>query len=278
MRALLTLALLCVAQPGLAQTADTRPGPPAGRPAGTINDGWSVTIGVAPVLSPVWQGSRDVALSVFPDLRVNYKDILFASIPEGLGWNVVNRDGWKAGPLAKLRFGRDEERGGSPFLVTGGSDALLGMGDVDAAAEVGGFVEKRAGPWRGRVELRRGFGGHEGLVADGSVSYQLRSGRTLISFGPRVTLGSQDYINTYFGIDPSQSLRTGLRPYRASGGLLSYGMGSTVIHPLSRRSVLTAFGGVDRLGAEAADSPLVRERGRRTQFTIGLGYGFRFNL
>lgn len=278
MRTLLTFIALCVAQPSLAQTADPQAGPPSDRPAATRAEGWSATIGIAPVLSPVWQGSRDQALSVFPDLRLNYKDAIFASIPEGLGWNAVNQDGWKAGPLAKLRFSRDESRGGSPFLVTGGSDALLGMGNVGVAVEAGGFVEKREGPWRGRVEVRRGFGGHEGVIADGSVSYQLRSGRTLISFGPRATLASGDYINTYFGIDPLQSLRTGLRPYRASGGLVSFGAGSTVIHPLTRRSAITLFGSLERLGAQAGDSPLVRERGRRTQFTIGLGYGFRFNL
>src|SRR5690606_32493799 len=128
-----------------------------------------------------WQGSRDMVLSVFPDLRVNYKDEIFASIPEGLGWNMVNRDGWKAGPLAKIRFGRDEDRGGSPFLVTGGSDALVGLGDVDAAAELGGFVEKRIGDWRGRLEVRRGFGGHEGVLADASLAYRLRSGRTIVN-------------------------------------------------------------------------------------------------
>jgi outer membrane scaffolding protein for murein synthesis (MipA/OmpV family) len=143
---------------------------------------------------------------------------------------------------------------------------------------VGGFVEKRAGPWRGRIEVRRGFGGHYGVVADGSVAYQARRGRTIINVGPRATLASREYIETYFGIDAFQSQRSGLRPYSASGGLLSYGVGGTVIRPLSRRSAVTLFTGLDQLGQNAGDSPLVRERGRRTQFTLGLGYGFRFNL
>jgi outer membrane scaffolding protein for murein synthesis (MipA/OmpV family) len=259
---------------------NTTPGdPPPGRPPALPGaDGWSMTIGVAPVLSPVWQGSRDTALSLFPDLRFNYKDVIFASIPEGLGWNAINGDGWRAGPLAKIRFGRDEERGGSPFLITGGSDALLGLGDVSAAAEVGAFAEKRVGPWRGRLEARRGFGGHEGVLIDGSIAYQARLGRTSISFGPRATIASADYMRTYFGIDPAQSQRSGLAPYRPGGGLLSFGVGSSVVHPLDRRSVLTLFSGLDRLGGEPGDSPLVRERGRRMQFTLGLGYGFRFGL
>lgn len=278
MRALFALVALAAAQPCLAQPDTVRSGPPAGRPVDSGAAGWSMTLGIASVVSPGWQGSRDTALSIFPDVRVNYKDVIFASIPDGLGWNVVNQQGWKAGPLVKVRFGRDEDGRGSPFLITGQSDALRGLGDVDAAAEVGGFVEKRAGPLRARVEVRRGFGGHEGVIADGSIAYQLRAGRTIINVGPRATLASKDYIDTYFGIDAAQSLRSGLRPYSPSGGLLSYGVGGSVIHPLDRRSALTLFTGLERLGDEAGDSPLVRERGRRTQFTLGIGYGLRFNL
>ena len=278
MRYLFAIVAFSAAQPCLAQPENITASPPAGRPLERGNEGWSVTVGVAPVLSPAWQGSRDMALSIFPDLRISYKDVIFASIPEGLGWNVVNQDGWKAGPLAKVRFGRDEDRGGSPFLITGGSDALVGLGDVDAAAELGGFVEKRLGPWRGRVEVRRGFGGHKGVVADGSVAYQARSGRTIINVGPRATVASKSYIDTYFGIDAEQSQRSGLRPYSPSGGLLSYGVGGSLIRPLNRRSAVTLFTGLDRLADEAGESPLVRERGRRLQFTLGVGYGFRFNL
>jgi len=279
MRPLAALLALVLAQPCLAQADDARPGrPPSGRPLDRGNEGLSVTVGAAVVVSPVWQGARDMAVSLFPDLRVNYKDAIFASIQDGLGWNVVNRNGWKAGPIAKLRFGRKEQRGGSPFLIAGGSDALLGLGDIAAAVELGGFAEKRAGPWRARVDLRRGFGGHEGVIAEGAISYQLRSGRTIVNIGPRATLASRAYTNRYFGIDAVQSQRSGLQPYAASGGLLSYGVSASVVRPLDRRSVITLFTGVDRLGDAAGHSPLVRERGRRTQVSLGLGYGLRFNL
>ncbi len=277
MRALVATTALVLAHPGLAQTDGARPGPAPNRPIDRGQE-WSVTIGIAPVLTPVWQGSREMALSIFPDLRINYKDVIFASIPDGLGWNAINRDGWKAGPLAKIRFGRDEQRGGSPFLITGKSDALLGLGNVGAAAELGGFVEKRSGAWRGRIEVRRGFGGHQGVIADGSVVYQTRAGRAIINIGPRATMASKNYIDTYFGIDGVQSQRSGLRPYSPSGGLNSYGFSASVIRLINRRSAITLFSGVDRLGGEPGASPLVRERGRRTQFTLGLGYGWRFNL
>jgi outer membrane scaffolding protein for murein synthesis (MipA/OmpV family) len=222
-----------------------------------------------------------MALSVYPDLRVNYGDLLFASVPEGIGVNAIDRSGWKAGPLVKVRFGRDEDKGGSPFLVAGASNALRGLGNIDAAAEPGVFVEKRFGnreEWQARAEFRRGFGGHEGVVADVSLNYRTRLRRSIFSIGPRATVASKDFMQTFFGIDAAQSSRSGLGRYDADGGILSAGVGATIIRPLDRRRAVTLFTSLERLGDEAGRSPLIRERGRRGQFTIGIGYGFRFGL
>jgi MipA family protein len=264
-----------------AQAQSTAPAraPLPARPPSSAPDRLSVTLGAAPVIGPAWQGSRDMALSIFPDIRVNYGDHIFASVPDGIGWNAINRPGWKIGPLVKLRFGRDEERGGSPFLITGGSDGLQGMGNVGAAGEAGGFVQhdpSRA--WRLRAELRHGFGGHQGVVADLSASYRLRIGRAFGGIGPRATFASRDFLQTYFGVDAGQSARSGLAAYRAPSGLVSLGIGGALVRPFDRRSTLTLFGGVDRLGEAAADSPLIRERGQRMQASFGLAYGRRFDL
>ncbi len=279
MRELVLGVAMLLACPVAAQEVRQSAPPPGIAPGSPT--GWSITLGAAPVLGPAWQGSREMALSIFPDLRVNYGETLFASVPDGIGWNAANRDGWRAGPLAKIRFGRNERNGGSPFLIAGGSDALEGMGNIKAAGEVGGFVEKSFGPrraWRARAEVRQGFGGHDGLVADLSAAYRTRIGRAIVTAGPRMTLASRNFTQTYFGISPVQSARTGLALYQAEGGILSYGLGANIIRPLNRRSALTLFTSLERLGGPAADSPLIRERGQRMQATLGLGYGVRFGL
>ena len=283
MRVFMLSLLLGVSAPAMAQ-----PSQPAGAPAGpaaigrpAAPEGWAIGIGVAPVLSPAWQGSNDMALSIFPDLRISYGDLLFASVPDGVGINAVNAHGWRAGPLVKIRFGRDEDDGGSPFQIAGGSDALIGMGNIKLAGEAGGFVEHSFGQrqqWRARAEVRQGFGGHQGLLADVSLNHRSRIDRTIISAGPRASFASRDFMQTYFGVTPAQSLRTGLARYDGDGGLLSYGVGGTVVQPLSRNSAITLFTSLERLGEQAGDSPLVRERGRRTQFTLGLAFGYRFGL
>ncbi len=288
MRLAIGAGLLCLTTTAMAQTAPTAEAQPAqqssvassSRPTGAT-EGWSITVGIAPVISPAWQGSSDIALSLFPDLRIAYGDVFFASVPEGVGLNLIRQDGWRAGPLVKIRFGRDEDGSGSPFQIIGGSDALRGFGDVGVAGEAGAFAEKRfgsGGAWRARGEVRRGFGGHGGTIADVSVVRAGRSGRAAWSLGPRATFASADFTRTYFGMDPVQSQQTGLASYRPGGGLVSAGIGGSAVRPLNRFSAITVFGGIDYLGDVPGRSPLIRERGRRTQATLGIGYGYRFNL
>lgn len=270
----LALTQPCLAQPTAGGVLNARPQNPQ-------IEGWSVTVGAAPIVGPAWQGSRDTVISIFPDLRVNFGDTAFASVPEGIGWNALNQGGWKAGPIVKVRFGRDEDGNGSPFVISGHSDALIGLGNIGAAAELGGFVEKRFGKkrqWSARVEARRGFGGHEGMVGDASFSYRLRSGRMIANVGPRISIASSDLAQTYFGIDAEQSAQSGLPLHRAKGGIVSYGLGGSLIRPLDSQSAITLFTSLEGLGSAAASSPLIRERGQKTQFTLGLGYGYRFGF
>lgn len=272
--------LLLMAGPALAQGA--APGVPTATPRALPKPkAWTLTIGVAPLFAPAWQGSRDYALSIFPDLRLNYRDDLFFSIPDGLGWNMINRDGWKIGPLAKIRFGRQESTGGSPFLVTGGSEALRGFGDVGLAGEFGGFAQYGWKKFRARAEVRQGVGGHEGVIADTLLGWQdrRRDGKLLYGLGLRATWASADYTNTYFGVSAQQAAAAGLPAFRTGSGLVSTGLNGSLTRPLGpygRDGAITLFGGYDRLADTVADSTLIQERGRRDQFSVGIAYGYRF--
>lgn len=246
---------------------------------------WTLGLGLAPVAGPAWQGSRDTALSIFPDVRLNYRDAVFFSVPDGLGWNTINRDGWKIGPLAKVRFGRQESTGGSPFLITGGSTALRGMGDVNLAGEFGGFAQKSLakGKLRLRAEARQGTGGHDGVIGDTVVGWsdRKRDASLLWNLSLRATWADSNYSNVYFGVTPAQSLAAGLPAFRTDGGLMSAGVNASLIKPLGRfgkNGAITLLTSYDRLGNVVADSTLIRQRGDRNQVTVGVAYGYRFGL
>jgi hypothetical protein len=71
--------------------------------------------------------------------------------------NLVNYDGFKAGPIARYRFGRDEDD----------NNALDGLGDVNDSIELGGFLKYEIGIWSAGLTVAQDVaGGHEGLVAE----------------------------------------------------------------------------------------------------------------
>lgn len=249
----------------------------AQRPAGPppTPEGWVFTTGIAAFYSPTYEGADEYGFSIFPNLEANYRDVFSASVGRGARYNLINEDNFKLGPLAKIRFGRDEDGGQGPFTISGDTDDLLGLGDIDTGGEIGAFFEYSIEKIRISGELLQGFGAHEGLVGELSVVYADRAGPLIYSFGPRIKYGGDDYMETYFGINPTQSVASGLPIYDAGGGITSYGIGLTLIQPISRKLSYVLFAGYDQIAGDAADSPIVADRGDETQITIGFAISYR---
>jgi outer membrane protein len=132
------------------------------------------------------------------------------------------------------------------------------------------------------VKLRKGIDGHKGMIGEASIDYSgaiVRFGPPIIyAFGPRVKFADSEYNNAYFGINQTQSVNSGLNRYDAGSGLVSYGIDVFMMMPLSDPVSVSLFGGYDRLGKEAADSPLVKQRGSENQFAIGLSVTYKLDL
>ena len=250
--------------------------------SGDSDDDWNITFAAGLLYAPSFQGSEDYQLMAIPDIKVEYKDHFFASLFEGVGYNLVNSNGWRIGPIAKLDFGRQEDQD-NPFRLSGKTtDALLGLGDVDLTVELGGFVEYSSGPFSYSLEVRQAIGGHEGLAGEVGINYTGTtevSGRSVFyAFGPSAIFADANYNNAYFGINSLQSSRSGYAEYDAGSGLVSYGLVGFAAMSLSDAVSLSVFGRYERLGAEAADSPLIEERGDRNQFMTGLRISYKFGF
>ncbi|RIJ14805.1 MipA/OmpV family protein [Henriciella mobilis] len=237
--------------------------------------GWQVSVGAGVLTSPTYEGDDDYDLKVLPNLQFRYGERFFASVQEGVGYRLFNSETFSAGPIAKIRFSRDED-GDQTFSVTGGeTDDLRGLGDIDTTIEAGGFAEWTVGDITLSGEVRQGIGGHEGLVADLGASYGGRltgfGPPVFWSAGPNIRLADSDYTSAYFGVTPLQSARSGLPQYEADGGLYSYGLSASAFVPLDRdnRWSLVMIAGYDQLAGDAGDAPLVDLRGSRDQFTFG---------
>lgn len=250
------------------------------KPNAVKPEGWNFSVGLGAIATPNHLGDDAYRLNVVPDIRVTWSDRFFASVGQGVGYNVIKADGWRVGPILKYDFGQDED-GSTPFSVSGGdSSDLRGLGDVDGTFELGGFVEYSLAHVSAKLELRQGIGGHEGLIGDAELKYKrafkVGQSRAIMTFGPELTFGSANYMSTYFDVNAAQAAASGLTAFDADGGLLSYGIGGSLTYLVTRRVVVTWFAGYDRLTGDAADSSLVRERGSANQFGGGVFVSYTF--
>lgn len=231
------------------------------------DDRFRLTIGGGALYAPTYLGSDEYDIEAIPliDLR---NDRFFLSTRDGLGANLLDRDSkWKAGPVLKYRFGRDQDD----------DTALRGLGDIDAAGEAGGFVHYDLRPLKLGAEVRQGFGGHEAMIGDVFASWSTKiSDSLMLTAGPRATVASKDFTQTYFGIDSIQAARSGYRAYNPDGAYMSYGFGAGLTYMLTESLSLGGFAGVDRIAGDAADSPLVDQAGSPTQARVGFTLGYSF--
>lgn len=238
--------------------------------------GWRLSVGAGAIVSPTYEGDDEVRLSIVPDIRLAYGNRFFASVQEGIGYRVVATPHLQMGPIARVKFGR-EESGEGTFAVGGDdSEDLRGLGDVDTSLELGGFMYYTRGPIALEIEARQATSGHEGFVADLSLRWRsemnLAGAPLRFGFGPSVRVVDDTYVNTYFGVDADQSAASGLSEYDADGGLYSYGVSANALWRPSEtaRWTIGAFASLDRLAGDAGDSPLVRTRGDATQLSGGV--------
>jgi outer membrane scaffolding protein for murein synthesis (MipA/OmpV family) len=252
--ALLLAGITLAALPVHAQTAGAKPEEPL-----------HISIGGGAIYAPTYLGSDDYEADPLPLFDLRYTDRFFLSTRDGLGMNLAPQgSNWRAGPVLKYRMARDQDD----------DRALRGMGDVDAAGEAGGYVHYDLRPFTLGAELRQGFGGHEGAIGDLFATWSTRlSDSLMLTVGPKATLASRDFTETYFGVTPGQAARTGYRAYAPDGAFMSYGLGASLRYRVNDYLSLGGFAGIDRIAGDAADSPLVEQAGSPTQARLGLTLG-----
>ncbi|MFN3700168.1 MAG: MipA/OmpV family protein [Alphaproteobacteria bacterium] len=243
-------------------------------------EGWNFSIGTGTIVSPVYLGDNSYQFMAVPNFRVTYGDKFFASVQEGIGYNYLQNENWRIGPLARYDFGRDED-GRSPFQLNGRkTNDLRGLGDVDGTLELGGFVAYSIHPVTMKVEMLQGIGGHEGFIGSADLSYSGQadiSGQAVrYSVGPDIKFAGKKFHETYFGVNASQSAASGLTQYSPDSGVLHYGFGGSAIVPITDNFSAVLFSNYRRLGDEASDSSLVSQRGSSNQFVNGLFVNYNF--
>ncbi|TMJ18344.1 MAG: MipA/OmpV family protein [Alphaproteobacteria bacterium] len=244
------------------------PAPAAAQDSGR---GTTVMAGVGAQAYPKFVGADDYG--IFPyfigSFRREGSPLNFSAPGDGLGITLLSRDNaFNFGPSVEFVAEREEDDVGAP------------VGNVGFTVEAGGFVELfPTQNFRLRAEVRKGIGGHEGLVSDLSADFVVRDRDTYVfSIGPRARWADDNYHDAYFGVTPAVAVASGLPAYNPSSGFYSVGAAAGLTYKLGRNWGMQGYLGYDRLVGDAADSPIVRNLGSRDQFSGGAGLFFEFTI
>ncbi|SFI98744.1 Outer membrane scaffolding protein for murein synthesis, MipA/OmpV family [Sphingomonas sp. NFR04] len=190
----------------------------------------------------------------------------FEAADENPNIAIYNRHGLEAGIVVGFQSARTRKRAGAD------------LAKVDFTVEPGVFAGYYLLPkLRAYAELRKGAGGHEGVVSMLALDYVQRDGdRWLISVGPRLGLSDAKYRRAYFGVT-QRDAAAGLSVYRVGDNVVhSVGLATTGIRQLTTRWGLYGYLAYDRLTGDASRSPITERYGSKNQFYGGLALSYTF--
>ncbi len=225
---------------------------------------WRVVLGLGAMVAPDYPGAKRYMPEPAGIVDVRYKDIAFASIAEGIGVNLLHGKGYRAGIAVSYDFGR--YRWEDPRL-----DHLPNIGP---AAEPKIFAQYFLKPVVLAADLRKGIGGHNGVIGDLGAYVPLPITKTAFLFiGPTLGMANGTYMNAYFGIDPTHVRQPGLPTFAPRGGFYDTGIGATGVYMFGNHWLLSLDAAYQRLLGDAVESPLTETR---TQLTADFIVGYRF--
>lgn len=222
---------------------------------------------LGPQLSPSWPGADKFSVGPYIDVsRTRDSEFEFEAPDESFGQPLVHTGNFAFGPALGF-IGKRKA-----------SDIGADLPKVGFSIEAGGFAQVALTPsLRIRAEGRKGLSGHKGWVGEVSADYIAREGDDwLFSIGPRVTLGDAKFSNAYFGVTPAAAMTSGLPAYDTDGGIHSVGVTAGYHRMLGRNWGAAIYGRYDRLVGDAADSPVTRQLGSRSQPSVGVALSYTF--
>jgi outer membrane protein len=228
-------------------------------------------VGVGIGSYPDYFGSDEQAFGVAPIARISLGGNRFIRlVVNDLRVNLLEHPNWQFGPAAIYRFGREDVD----------DRVVRKVHEIDKSLSLGAFG---AYIWRDPVELRRraGVGGwalgdasgaYDGWTA-GLNAFAMQPVARMVSLagGVAFTYASENYMDEYFGVTADDSLASGLAVYTPGGGVRDARAWLVALVHLGPQWHVGAGVLYSRLVGDAADSPLVSDRGSQNQWVYGVG-------
>ncbi len=225
---------------------------------------------------PDFEGSDDYELAPLVSAKIAAGSYVLEALGDDLQLNVSPFERLEFGPALSLRSGRDNEIE---------NETIARMREIDDAVEAGAFAKLsfpsmlRDGDevslnikWLGDVSDT-----YEGSVATFGISYNVPvTRRFTVGASASTHFASEEYNQTYFGVDAENAALSGLDLYEAGSGIKDAGLTLSGRYMLTDRIGLVGFAGYKAMLGDAADSPIISQQGNDAQIRVGFGLGYRF--
>jgi outer membrane protein len=225
--------------------------------------GGDLSLGIGPGLAPDYEGSDDYDLVPVPYGRLSWGRRYVELQGLKLKANLRTHPNWELGPVINFR----------KEAFDNADDNRVKKLDGDGnALEVGPFLGYRGLRWDSAIEVTKDVAdGHEGWLTKLETGYSMQPNhKTRVRLGLETTYGSGDYMNEYFGIDRRNAVRSRLREYDADKGFRDWGANVAAFYDIRQNWTIVGLATFNRLLADAADSPVVDDRGDENQFFMGV--------
>lgn len=248
------------------------------------------TLGVGVAIGPEYEGSEDYEVGALPMFGVEWEadhpdaaegetDISLGlhgaelSFPQGLSVDFLRLQSGGHQVMVGLGASYDMGRDASD------SDGLRGMGDIDgyAVGSLGLAYENQNGVFAD-VGLNQSISSDDrGATVDLALGYRLPLSQSVMLMPAVSTVwASEDHMQSYFGVSSTQATSSGNRRFDAGSGFKSVGVGATALWFITDSWGVMANAEYAHLIGDAADSPLVKDKGDPNQFSSVIGLSYRF--
>ncbi len=228
-------------------------------------DDWYVRIGIIGGAVPGYMGSDHYEGSYSPRAKIVWRDRVFLN-DRKLGMNLFKNDVLAIGPFLRYTGGRSDN-----------NEGLEGMGDIDRTLSAGGFFNYRLGALRFKSEIRQDvLDEKQGMLAIARLGTKIPWSMPMLNVYVSSTWGSEEYMQSFFGVDSGQAIRTGLPGYAPDAGIRDVSLSLSGGYAITDNWSLGGQLEYQLLLGDAADSPLVALRGSEQQFVVGAGLSYTF--
>lgn len=230
----------------------------------------SLTVGIAASNVPRYSGSDQRQWQYLPVIQARDGALFFDS-QKGLGYDLQADSGLYLEHTLGYSTGRSDHNSS----WRDGSDKLSGMGNIDAALNTAVAVGWAITPWlavEGKATLP--LSDSQGVQYQSSLSLiPLQNATDTLAFQSAALFGDSRYMNTFYGVNSTQSQRSGYARYAAPGGL--YGVENSVTwgHQFTPQWGTTLIVGYTWLSDHAGQSPIVF-RSNQASATVAVTYTF----